>query len=329
MKMRILSVFLLLPVILTGCKGSVKKIEGSVWNTTYHITYISPNDLNDSILGAINGVDRSLNAFNDKSLVARINGGDTTVAIDKMFRDVMTVSQRVARASGGLFDPTLSPLINLWGFGYGDKSTHEPTQAQIDSALEYVGINRTTIDDAGRLVRPRGMTFNFSAVAKGYGVDAVAQVLHRCGVTDYLIEIGGEVATSGLNSSGRHWRVMIEAPVEAVDGVVSERLAVIEPRGRSVATSGNYRNFRVVDGHKVGHTISPVTGRPVYTSTLSATVVASDCATADALATACMALETDEAKRVVDRFPGADVLLVVARGDSMSIETTSGFPQLY
>lgn len=315
-------------LFLSGCNRPAKSIEGSVWNTTYHITYISDNDLSDTILAAIEVVDRSVNGFNSRSLVARINGGDTTAVVDKTFRDVLAVSQRISQASGGMFDPTVSPLISLWGFGYDGTAVNEPTASAIDSALTYVGIGRCRVTADGRLSMPRGMTFNFSAVAKGYGVDAVAAALRRCGVKDYLVEIGGEVATSGVNALGKPWHVMIEAPVEGDGRVVSERLAVIEPDGRAVATSGNYRNFKSIGGRKVGHTISPLTGLPVTTSTLSATVVAPDCATADAMATACMALGADEAMRFVEAISGADALLVIARGDTTEIVTTSGFPEI-
>lgn len=331
MKMRILCAATLLCALLCGCSGNSRTVDGSVWNTTFHIIYISPRNLDDSIMATLARVDASLNMFNDSSLLAAVNRGDTTVRADAMLREVLEVSRRVCSLSGGLFDPTVGPLVDLWGFGRKGRELPEPAQAQIDSALALTGILRCSVAPDGRILRANPLTrFNFSAVAKGYGVDCVAATLQRNGVTDYLVEIGGEVATAGRNPHGRPWRVMIDSPEaddEASGGTpVHKRLRVVEPQGRCMATSGNYRNNRTVGGRRVGHTISPVTGRPLLSSTLSATVMAPSCAMADALATAAMAMTDSAAMAMARRIPGVDLLLVVERGGEAVCIATEDFP---
>lgn len=288
---------------------------------------MSPCNLDDSVAAAIARVDRSLNVFNDSSLVAAVNRGDTTVRADVMLRDVIAVSQCVAGLSGGMFDPTVAPLVELWGFGRRGHDLPSPSPAQIDSALALVGIDSCAVMPDGRIVRPHRLTrFDFSAVAKGYGVDEVARMLRRNGVGDYLVEIGGEVAVGGRNASGRPWRVMIDEPVESDSAVVHRRLMVIEPAPRAMATSGNYRNYRTVNGRRVVHTISPLTGMTVTSATLSATVVAPTCALADALATACMAMPAAEALRMVAAIDSVDLLIAEAVDGGMRVRTTPGFP---
>ena len=301
--------------LLTACMSKeYRTAEGVVWSTTYHITYSGDRSLDDSIQEVFVMVERSLSPFADNSLITRINRGDTTVVADSLLSRVFLASQEVSRLSAGMFDPTVAPLINLWGFGYKDivKDGLDPDSADIAEALQKVGIQRCSLLPDGRIAKADPeMEFNFSAITKGYACDLVGDMLRRNGVTDYMVEIGGEVALAGKNPSGKTWNIMIEAPVDA-DTISHNRMAVIAPEGRSVATSGNYRNFRDTSSGRHGHTISPVTGRPVATSTLSATVLAPTCIMADALATACMTLPADQALKMIAQIPDTDVLLVVA-----------------
>lgn len=157
------------------------------------------------------------------------------------------------------------------------------------------------------------MEFDFSAVAKGYGVDRVAAMLERNGVRDYMVEIGGEVRTAGRNPSGQVWRIAIESPASAMPG--DSAMRVIELDNAAVATSGNYRNFRELSADSViGHTINPLTGYPEARQTVSATVIAPDCALADALATACMLLPPDSAMALRDSLPGVRIILLTKDG---------------
>lgn len=326
-------------VILFSCNGaaSFRTDEGGVWNTTYHITYRSSADLGDSIRAVMKRVEMSLSPFNPESVISHVNRGETA-RTDSLVARIFAMSQQVCRMSGGMFDPTVSPLINLWGFGF-ENPGGEPSEAQIDSALTLVGILDCSMAPDGTISKKNPATqFNFSAITKGYGVDLIGEMLRRNGVEDYLVEIGGEIAVSGCNRRGEPWRVMIDAPIESDSAIVHSRMAVTCPQmlaggeGRAaVATSGNYRNYRVgADGTKTWHTISPLTGRPAVSDAVSVTVIASECSLADALATACMALGSERALAMIDSIGPSVAALIVKTQPSdtaLTIVATPNFPR--
>lgn len=316
--------------ILASCASRSEYLSdsGVIWNTTYHITYRSDTARTALILNTLNGITASVSPFDSTSLLAALNRGEAVTA-DTHLRTMFENSQRICRLSGGAFDPTLAPLINLWGFGYrnGDGSASD---ADIDSVMQYVGILQCSIDSSGHIAKKHPSTeFNFSAIAKGYGSDCVGRALAAHGVTDYMIEIGGEIALAGRNPHGQPWTIQIDAP-ETDNNDSHESLTFISVTDCGIATSGNYRNYRRdAAGHTYGHTISVSTGRPVQTATLSATVIAPTAMDADALATACMAMDADEAIRMIDAIPGASCLLVIAprtSGAAYSIRTSSHWP---
>lgn len=321
----------LVVLLLSSCgekKAVYRKVSGATWGTTYNITYKAVEDLNDSIVAVMQQVDESLSAFNNSSLVSRINRGEH-VKVDGLFTAVFDISKRVNRCSGGAFDPTVSPLINLWGFGYDKSVGGEPTQTQIDSALCYVGIADCSLVDE-KIVKKHPLTeFNFSAVAKGYGCDLIAEMMRRNDCEDYMIEIGGEVVLSGENPDGKPWRIMIDAPIANNQSVTHQRYAVIEPGACGIATSGNYRNYKEIAGRRVGHTISPTTGRPVETTTASVTVIAPTAMVADAFATACMAMPLADAMKMMEAENGVEAMFIISAGvEKLFTATTSGFPEI-
>ncbi len=301
--------------------------EGSVWNTTFKITYRAPADLSDSILAVMREVELSLSPFNPRSRVSLINRGESDAG-DSLILRVFDISRKVSAASGGRFDPTVSPLVNLWGFGYEGKGDGAvPTDAQIDSALALVGIRECRIDGGLLMVKKSpGTTFNFSAVTKGFGCDMVGEMLRRNGADSYMVEIGGELALAGRNPRGDKWHIQVDAPVADRSGRHTP-LLTIAVADCGVASSGNYRNFHSdASGRRFGHTIDPVTGRPFQGDVIAATVVAPDCATADALATACMASPSDDAAGIIRAFPASSALLVVASADSLVLRPVGDFP---
>jgi thiamine biosynthesis lipoprotein len=325
------SLILAVSALFVGCNSSkpYRTAQGVVWNTTFHITYASNVALDDSIHQVFRQVDMSLSTFNDSSLVSRINRCETTMT-DSLFRRTFLESQRISQLSNGDFDPTVAPLVNLWGFGTNKDETNSPTQAQIDSALRHVGIRECHLNSDGTLTKKDSLTiFNFSAIAKGYGVDLIGQMLKRNGVNDFIVEIGGEVAVHGKSPRGGKWRVMIDAPIQNDSTVVHSNMAIIEIDSCGLATSGNYRNYHVLDDKVVGHTINPFTGKPANSSILSATIIAPECITADALATACMVMPLDSAKVFIEKQQGVSALFVTA--DSLGkwqLHPTANFPSL-
>lgn len=306
-----------------GRSTQPRQMSGAAWGTTYHINYAADSDLSDRVLEQIQQVDAELSPFNPSSNLSKINNGED-VAASEMLRQVFALSQRVCSISGGAFDPTLAPLINLWGFGYKRGASDVPSQQAIDSALQSVGIMQCSISPAGRIVKKSPQTeFNFSAVAKGYGVDRIASALRQAGCTDYMVEVGGEIALSGHNPRGEKWRIQIDAPVfDGPDNSTHQPMGVVQITDCALATSGNYRNYRPTAEGMAAHTISPVTGKPVLTNTLSCTIIAPTCALADALATAVMAMPADQAAAMIERQPDVQALIITAT-DTLA---TPGFP---
>lgn len=313
-----------LTLAFASCREKNYVNSGTTWGTTYNISYTAPRDLGDSIIAVMAQIDSELSMFNPSSTVSQINN-NTKLEASPMFVDVFNLSVQISRLSGGMFDPTVGPLTDLWGFGRRQQpDSLIPTTAEIDNALDAVGIADCRIDNRRVLKKSPATIFDFSSVAKGYGVDQVAEMLRRNGASSYLVEIGGEISASAARPDGRLWHIQIDAPIMGDD--IHSRMYLIELSQRSVATSGNYRKFRQTADGIVGHTLDPLTGRPVVSSTLSATVIAPDCATADALATACMAMNADSALTMIEALPDVEALIAVARSDTLTILKTSSFP---
>lgn len=269
---------------------------GAVFGTYYQVKYRSADDLHPLLQVELARVDSTLSLFNKESLLSRINA-NVTQETDTLFRTVFRLADEVSRATGGAFDMTVAPLVRAWGFG-PDGQTAIPPQTVLDSLRAFVGFDKVKLEGT-RIVKadPR-VQLDFGAVAKGLAVDRLAAVLRAHGVGDFMVEIGGEVATQGNNPDGKPWTVGIVKPTteDATAGVVQTVL----PLGTgAMATSGNYLNYRKEGGRRVGHTIDPRTGLSTQRSLLSATVLAPDCATADAFATAFMVLSLDSACAVV------------------------------
>ncbi len=316
---------------LTACGGDRwRDYHALTCDTACNITYRSAVDLSDSITVLLNAIESELSVFDPDSPVSALNRGDDVVAGD-ILRRVIAASKTISGISGGACDPTVGPLVELWGFGSSGEHP-VPTDAAIDSALASVGIADCHILPDGHISKKTAATsFNFGAIGKGFAAQEVAAMLRRNGVTDCMVEVGGDLALSGVNARDTKWLLQVDAPV-ATDGTPShEQLTTISLTDCGIATSGNYRNYRdnAATG-RYGHTISPVTGHPVTTDVLSATVIAPDAATADGLATACMVLGSEASLSMASRHPGIEIMLVTV-GDSVGgspwhIVATPGFP---
>lgn len=298
--------FSVLLTILCACGSSYRHESGMIWNTTYHLTYAGSAELADSVLPTLNDVGESLSVFDESSTVSRINDNVDSI-VDRHFINVYRLVERIHDISGGAFDPTLSPLIDAWGFGKGHVISADT--AAVDSILHFVGLRKTSLH--GNIFRKDDarLRINLSAVAKGYGCDRLGDMFMRNGVRDFLIEIGGEIVARGHNPSGKPWSVAIERPVISKESTY-EAKCIIYLNDECVATSGNYRNYREENGRTFGHTIDPVTGRPSHTDLISATVIAPSCAEADALATACMAMGSEKALAMLKKTDAAALLIL-------------------
>ena len=274
------------------------KLEGTVFHTIYHITYQDSRDFSSEINRLFREFDGSLSMFNDTSIITRMNNCDTTVVANNYFTTVFHKAMNVSKATDGAFDITVAPLVNLWGFGF--KNSDNVSQQTIDSILQFVGYQKVQLDEDGRLHKldPRTV-MDASSIAKGYMSDVVAEFLQQQGVTNYMVEIGGEIALNGVNPNGNAWGIGINQPTDDSTQMNNELQNAIFLTHGGVATSGNYRNFYMKDGKKYAHTIDPHTGYPIQQDILSSTVIAQDCMTADAYATAFMVLGKEKALEVL------------------------------
>ena len=288
-----------------------KSNSGKVFGTYYNIIYQSNDDLHETIKAAMMRVDNSLSTFNKQSTITAINNGED-ITPDSTFVKVFTLAQEISAQTGGTFDITVAPLVNAWGFGF--KKGFPADSLTIDSLRRFVGY--TTLDYRdGRIVKQHPQTMlDCSAIAKGYGCDEVARALEAKGVKNFMVEIGGEIVAKGKNDKGKDWTIGINKPVDDATGQEKTLQEIIHISNRAMATSGNYRNFRYIDGKKVAHTINPHTGYPVTHSLLSTTVIAGDCATADALATAFMVMGL-EASLAHCKQHGIDALFIYSTDD--------------
>lgn len=281
--------------------------EGIVWTTEYHITYEANRQLTDSIISIFAAIDNSASPYNKESLITQINN-NTTQQTDSLFRKLYNVSLAINAGSQGAFDPTVMPLVNAWGFGY--KNGELPMQKQIDSLLTFVGITKTYLRDNTIIKNDPRTQFDFSSIAKGLACDEIGRMLKRNGATNYVIEIGGEVVVHGINQRGTLWHVSIDLPTDQDSTVSHQSMLVLEMNDGGVATSGNYRKYKIVDGKKVSHIIDPITGYSSQSELLSVTVTAPDCMTADAWATACMVMGTDKAKHLAETHPHLGIMTI-------------------
>lgn len=274
--------------------------EGMVFGTVYNITYQYDSDIKQDIEAELQKVDNSLSPFNKTSIISKVNRNENP-KVDAMFAEVFNLAAKVSSETGGAFDITVAPLVNMWGFG--TKQFHRPDKESVDSLMQFVGFHKVSLRD-GHVVKsdPR-IQLDCSAIAKGYGCDVVARYLRSKGIKNFMIEIGGEVVTSGQNEKQLPWKIGVTKPTDDSLQDNQELQTILNVTDKAMATSGNYRNFYIDGGRKLAHTIDPHTGYPVQHSLLSSTVIASDCATADAYATSFMVLGVEKAKEVLSRHP--------------------------
>ncbi|MBR7049775.1 MAG: FAD:protein FMN transferase [Prevotella sp.] len=271
---------------------------GLVFGTEYHITYQCNDDLQPEIEAELKKVDNSLSTFNQQSVISKINRNEE-MSVNEMFEQVFNKAQYVSQETDGAFDITVAPLVNLWGFGF--KTGENPSKEKVDSLMQCIGYQTVSLNNKKvRKVHPNTM-LDAAAIAKGYACDVIAQLFRDKGIKNFMVEIGGEVITCGNSPKRIPWKIGVTKPVDDSLNTQQEQQAVLNVTDMAMATSGNYRNFYYKGGKKYAHTIDPKTGYPVQHSLLSATVLAKDCATADAFATAFMVMGIEKAKKVLEK----------------------------
>ena len=277
-----------------------QKDEGFIFGTVYHITYQNDNNLKQNIEAELEKVNKTFSTFDSTSIISLINQ-NKPVKINDMFAEIFDLSEEISTETEGAFDITVAPLVNLWGFGF--KSGQKPTKEKIDSLRLLVGYNKVKLYENGVKKKNPKIMLDCSAVAKGYGSDIVARYLREQGVKNFMVEIGGEIVTSGLSENRLPWKIGVTKPSDNKTDMNQEVETILNVTDKAMATSGNYRNFYYKGGKKYAHTIDPKTGYPVQHSLLSATVLAKNCATADAYATTFMVMGVEKAEALLEKHP--------------------------
>jgi thiamine biosynthesis lipoprotein len=304
--------FLILFSLFISC-DSVKNNDvlvinsGKTQGTFYHIKYLSDQGENyqeevDSLLFL---VDNSLSTYNKSSLITRINSGEEVVT-DSLFRTVFRSAKEVFTSSNGLFDCSIAPLVNAWGFGFSEKQKMDTNR--VSNLLKIVGFEKIYLQNDS-IIKPKRMLIDFNSIAQGYTVDLIAYLFDQKGIANYLIEVGGEIRSKGINADGNLWRIGVDKPTESIDS--KDRFQfILELNNKSLATSGNYRKFYMENGINYSHVINPKTGFPAKNKLLSVTVVHNDCITADAYATAFMVMGLQISKKFLSQRKDLEVYFI-------------------
>ncbi len=328
--------------LLAGCDSDpvIIKFSGPIMGTQYHVSVVESEGISldkagqqalaEGIKNTLVDVDLKMSTYKQHSELSRFNqtsvgqwfpvSADTAVVVEEALQ--------IAAESGGVFDPTIGPLVNLWGFGPDLKPDQVPSEAELALAFERVGYRSVAVkgveSDAPSLRKDKNIYLDLSAIAKGYGVDQVARYLDRQGFHNYLVEVGGELRLKGRKPDGMTWKIAIEKPSTSGQ-VVQEVLALTNV---SVATSGGYRNYFEADGQRFSHTINPLTGRPITHKLASVTVLHPSCATADAMATALMVMGPEKGLEFAQEQGLAVYMLVKADGEGFDVIQTEQFTAL-
>lgn len=325
---------LLATTALTACHKtpSYQQLEGETMGTSYHIRYELPKEADQTAIKAsidkrLDEVNNSMSTWQEDSTISQFNlaAVNTPVKIDADFAHVLKDSQKVYAQSGGALDPTVKPVFELWGFGKEmrvDRLQSPPSAAEVEQAKSLIGFDSIRLNGNELSKTKEGVAIDFSAIAKGYGVDVIADVLEsKYKIKNYMVEIGGEVATSGVNDKNAGWKIAIDAPI-LHSGVANREViaAIVQPVDDSkngkmnLATSGNYRNSIVFDGVRYSHTIDPHTGNPIVDGAPSVTVAANTVAMADAWATALTAMPYQQALQTANKQNLAVMFVVPKTG---------------
>lgn len=281
-------------------------VSGNTMGTTYRVVYLDEGhrDFKAEIDSLLVDFNQALSTYIPDSELSRFNKSDSMAFNSPYLLPVLKKSKEVYEKTGGAFDPTVGPLVNAWGFGPDGARD----SVAVDSLLQLVGFDQVYFDDHTIKKNNPGIYLDLSAIAKGYAVDIVAEFLEKKGITNMLVEIGGELVGKGINERGELWKVGINQP--DVKEFSNNIFTVIALDNKAMATSGNYRNFYERDSVKYSHTISPFTGKPVQHGLLSATVLAEDCMTADAYATAMMVMGTEKSIALLEKEKGLEAFLI-------------------
>ena len=304
-----------LSLLLISCNvdsSFYKRIQGDALGTTYKVIVQSEYNsslIKQSIDSIFEVVNNSMSTYRTNSIISRVNRSQNPVEVDSHFIEVFKKSQEIWKLSNGYFDPTAGSIVNLYGMG-PNTNVQSINRYKIDSVMQYVGLDKVYLDQQNRIVKAkRGVYIDFNAIAKGYSVDLIKDLLMQINSENFLIEVGGELITMGKNEKNKKWKVAIQNPID-----LSSYYSEISLDGMSLATSGNYRKFRMDSqtGARYAHIVNPINGESMTNNILSASVVSSSCIEADAWATSLMLMDPIEATKIINNIADIEVLILTA-----------------
>jgi thiamine biosynthesis lipoprotein len=294
--------------------GNYVTLTGFALGTSFKIIYNDKKkrDFYDSVTNIFDRFENSLSLYRENSVISKVNRNEDTV-LDDYFIAMFRRAAEITELTGGAFDISAAPLFEIWG--WGEKERVKVTQQMIDSLKQFTGMDKIRIEGRKAVKLNPNVRINANAVAKGYCSDIVAGFVERQGIADYLVEVGGETVLKGKNILGKEWRMGIDKPFDGNMIPGQSLQAIVNITDKSLATSGDYRRYYIEDGKKYSHTIDPETGYSARQNVLSVTVVAHDCMTADALATAFMVMGLEKTKRFLEQHPDIEALILYSDGE--------------
>jgi thiamine biosynthesis lipoprotein len=331
MKRRLLSILISIFVIVVLSGFAIGKeivISGRTMGTTYSIKAYGPfltdvQLIKTSVEKQLKAINLSMSVFKKNSEISRFNRDSTTqMKVSEDFFSVLKTAEYIWKQSGGALDGTVSPLIEIWGFGRNKKKT-VPTKEQIDTALKKTGFQNIKLyDGIIRKLKP-GITLNLGSIAKGFAVDKVSSVLKKMGIDNFFVEIGGEIYVSGKKPGGTKWVIGINTPSK--NASLKSYFRAMELQDQAIATSGDYRNFFQNGDKSYSHIINPNTGYPVSNDVVSVSIVAKNCTLADGLATSIMVMGVDKGIMLLNKLEDVEGLIVVKDKGNLKIYKTGNF----
>lgn len=303
-------VLAILVLIFYNPPTKYKTLNGETQGTYYNIKFEDrpSRNLHRKIDQQLEKFDLSLSSYKPNSIISKINNNQQEVKTDKYFRTVFNKAEEVYHLTDGAFDITVAPLVNAWGFG--PKSSIKVDSSKIDSILNFVGMDKISLKKNYVVKSNPNVQLDVNAIAQGYSVDVICDFLERKSISNYLVEIGGEVRAKGINPKGEIWRIGIDKPFDNNFSPGKYVQAIIALNNKALATSGNYRKFHEIDGVKYSHSINPKTGYPINSRLLSTTVMAEDGITADAFATAFMIMGLQKSILFLSKHKEIDAYLI-------------------
>ena len=324
----LLKFFSFLSLLIISCNNdssNYKRIQGDALGTTYKVIVQSESnssEIKQSIDSIFEVVNNSMSTYRTNSIISRVNQSQNPVEVDIHFIEVFKKSQEIWNLSNGYFDPTAGSIVNLYGMG-PNTNVQSINRYKIDSVMQNVGLDKVYLDQQNRIVKAKeGIYIDFNAIAKGYSVDLIKDLLIKINSENFLIEVGGELITMGKNDKNKKWKVAIQNPID-----LTSYYSEISLDGMALATSGNYRKFRIDSqtGARYAHIVNPINGESMTNNILSASVVSSSCIEADAWATSLMLMDPKEATKIINNIPDIEVLILTGIDDQITPIKSDGW----